>query len=365
MSLPWPARQITFKPPNLVQVLNPAKRKKKSQHLVGKSLAGEGGEKGRGIRLKNESGGRERAAKRRPSASESFERRRLVLERQRLIKPVSEPSQWERSRGCEKSERDRQRAEQEEGSKGGEEEEEERGSRSERSRGAHTPKEPILANGWPRVRPNPRLSAWLIGRRGSVLGSSRPTWGVVSGLEEREGCTHPPTLGEASLGHLFRGLFFSVRRGSVGGASVMSMLIATQQIDTTTSKMVSRTRCVVCMLSRSLVSASRVSSLLLLSGPCGFSWRQLCSKLPFSYMFGWIVAGFVALVPHREVYYECAPGPFCPRTAGSTLRTRECDTVQQGSFFFFFSWWGQLGPCRLSFITHSPPLKAPGPKAGR
>lgn len=115
------------------------------------------------------------------------------------------------------------------------------------------------------------------------------------------------------------------------------------------------------LLSRSLVSASRVSSLLLLSGPCGFSWRQLCSKLPFSYMFGWIVAGFVALVPHREVYYECAPGPFCQRTAGSTLRTRECDTVQQGSFSFFFF---LMGPARsLQALLHNSLTTSQGSRA--
>ena len=40
----------------------------------------------------------------------------------------------------------------------------------------------------------------------------------------------------------------------------------------------------------------------------------------------------------------------------------------RAAFYFFktfFFWWGQLGPCRLSFITHSPPLKAPGQKAGQ
>lgn len=39
MPLPWPPQQITFKPPNLVQVLNPPKKQPAS---CGEELSGEG-----------------------------------------------------------------------------------------------------------------------------------------------------------------------------------------------------------------------------------------------------------------------------------------------------------------------------------
>lgn len=83
MPLPWPARQITFKPPNLVQVLHPPK--KNSQPLAGKSL--EGREKGK-EKTENDSGEAESSQTHRASAATTSgsSTRRLVSER--LISPL-------------------------------------------------------------------------------------------------------------------------------------------------------------------------------------------------------------------------------------------------------------------------------------
>lgn len=128
-------------------------------------------------------------------------RRRLVLERQRLINPIKEQSQWERSRGGEKSERDSQSAVEEKGEKcvcvwcvfeegvsataGASEAEE------------HTfPKEPILANGSQCIRQHPcsYVIDWL---RWKWAWSVPVSW--QKGLRLGEGgFTNPPTLGEFS-----------------------------------------------------------------------------------------------------------------------------------------------------------------------
>ncbi len=191
--------------------------------------------------------GRERVAKHRLSAATTSEswRRRLVLERQRLINPMREQSQWERSRGCEKWKRDRQSAVEQRGEQGGERQPEQAKPGSTHFQRAH-PGEWITAH---QTEPL-SLCDWLTNVEVCLECASQLTvcvWRGGLGLAE-EGSTNPPTLGEASHSFGTCPEDFSVLRErreeeeSVWGAfavtSAMSMLIATQQIDTTTSKMV-------------------------------------------------------------------------------------------------------------------------------
>ena len=153
--------------------------------------------------------------------------------RRRLVLKGRYSHWWERSRGWEKSSRDRQSSVE------GIEEQPEH-------------KEPVLASGSPHISLNPCRCVidWLTWECAWSLPSS---WEGGAGLAE-EGSANPPTFSEAS--HSFR-TFLQVRErrakeesvlGSLCCCFSMSMLIVTQRIDTTISKMVRlrlRSRCSV------------------------------------------------------------------------------------------------------------------------